>query len=124
GPVAQREHAHVLAAAHSPVVQRPQLGALSFRVPSAEVVAEGEDALLRPRPLLVAPRAAECGVEAMLLDRVEQCRRLEPVARGARPRLLDDATLLDRLLHARDDQLLAELGHAAIAELDDLADVV
>src|SRR4051794_14172775 len=63
GPVAQREHAHVLAAADAPVVDAPQLGALAARVPGAEVVAEGEDPLLRAGALLVAaggppPRAA------------------------------------------------------------------
>ena len=60
----------------------------------------------------------------MLLDRVEQRRRLEPVARRARAGLLDDAALVDRLLHGRDDQPLAELGDAAVAELDHLGEVV
>src|SRR5206468_7651134 len=88
GPVREGEHADVLAAADAPVVDVPQLGALVARVPAAEVVAEGEDALLGPRALLVAPRAAERGVEAVLLDRVEQRDRLEAIARGARPGLL------------------------------------
>src|SRR4051794_29395114 len=124
GPVAQREHAHVLALADPPVVDAPQLGALAARVPLAEVVAEGEDPLLRPGALLVAARAAERGVEAMLLDRVEQRGRLQPVARRARPGLLDDAAAVDRLLHGGDDQPLAELGDAAVAEVDDLREVV
>ncbi len=50
-----------------------------------------EDALLGAGALLVAARAADRGVEAVLLDRVEQRRGLEPVARGARARLLGDA---------------------------------
>src|SRR3954452_4980287 len=124
GPVRQREHADVLALADPPVVDAPQLGALATRVPLAEVVAEAEDPLLRPRALLVAARAAERGVEAVLLDRVEQRRRLQAVARRARAGLLDDAPAVDRLLHRGDDQPLAELGHAAVAELDDLAEVV
>src|SRR3954452_18781095 len=118
GPVAQREDAHVLAAADAPVVDAPQLGARAARVPLAEVVAEGEDALLGPRALLVAPRAAERRVEAVLLDRVEQRRRLEAVARGVRPGLLDHAAAVDRLLHRGDDEPLAHLAHAAVAELD------
>src|SRR3954471_18042418 len=124
GPVREREDADVLALADAPVVDAPQLGALAARVPLAEVVAEGEDALLGPRALLVAPRAAERRVEAVLLDRVEQRRRLEAAARGVRPGLLDHAAAVDRLLHRGDDEPLAELGHAAVAERDDLGEVV
>src|SRR3984957_16100179 len=51
-PVRQREHAYVLALFDAPVVQVPQLRELVLRVPLAEVVAEGEHALLRPRTLL------------------------------------------------------------------------
>ena len=60
----------------------------------------------------------------MLGDRVEQRDRLQPVARGPRAGLLDDAPAVDRVLHARDDQALAELGDAAVAELDHLREVV
>ena len=49
------------------------------------------------------------------------CRRLRE-ARG--PGLLDDAALVDRLLHGGDDQPLAELGDAPVAVLDDLGEVV
>src|SRR4051794_8408457 len=108
GPVAQREHADVLAAADAPVVEVPQLGPLVARIPAAEVVAEGEDPLLRAGALLVAPRAAERGVEAVLLDGIQQRHGLQPVARRARPGLLDGAALVDRLLHRGDDELLAQ----------------
>src|SRR6478736_3786538 len=124
GPVAQREDADVLAAVDAPVVEVPQLGTLALGVPRAEVVAEGHDPLLGARALLIAPGAAERRVEAVLADRVEQRRRLQPVARGARAGLLDHAPGVDRLLHGGDDQALAELGHAAVAELEDLREVV
>src|SRR3954469_23289551 len=124
GPVAEREDADVLALADAPVVDAPQLRALAARVPLAEVVAEAEDPLLRAGALLVAARPAERGVEAVLLDGVEQRRRLQPVARRARAGLLDDAPAVDRLLHRGDDQPLAERGDAAVAELDDLGEVV
>ncbi len=81
GPVRDREDAHVLALADPAVVDVPQLRALVLRVPLAVLVAEREDALLGPRALLVAPRAAERGVEAVLGDRVEQRRGLQAVAR-------------------------------------------
>src|SRR5436190_17658804 len=70
-PVRDREDAHVLALPHARVVNVPELRPLRARVPLPEVVAEAEDALLRAGALLVAPRAADRGVEAVLLDRVE-----------------------------------------------------
>ena len=124
GPVRDREDADVLALADARVVEIPELGPLRARIPLAEVVAEGEDPLLRAAPLLVAPRPADRRVEAVLLDRVEQRRRLQPVARRARAGLLDDAPLVDRLLHRRDHEALAELGDAAVAVLDRLREVV
>jgi hypothetical protein len=60
----------------------------------------------------------------VLLDRIEQRRRLEPVARRTRAGLLDDAAPVDRVLHRRDDQALAELCDAAVAKLDHLGEVV
>src|SRR5204863_311255 len=60
----------------------------------------------------------------VLLDRVEQRRRLQPVARRARTRLLDDAPLVDRLLHRRDHEPLAELGDTPVAELDRFREIV
>ena len=114
----------MLAATDARVVEVPELGPLRARVPLAEVVAEAEDALLRAGALLVAAGAADRGVEAVLLDRVEQRRRLQLVARGARSGLLDDAARVDRLLHRGDEQRLAELGDAPVAELDHLGEVV
>ena len=61
---------------HARVVQVPQFGALVLRVPLAELVAEREDALLGARLFLVAPGAADAGVEAELGDGVEQRHRL------------------------------------------------
>jgi hypothetical protein len=53
------------------VIQVPQFRALGLGIPLAEFVAEGKDALLGARFLLVAPRAAETGVKAEFGDRVE-----------------------------------------------------
>ncbi len=76
----------MLALADAAIVEAPQLRALALGLPLAELVAEGEDALLRARALLVAAGAAEGRVEAVLGDRIEQRDRLQPVARGARAR--------------------------------------
>ena len=84
GPVAQREHPDVLALVVAAVVEAPQLGPLVLRVPLAEVVAEAEHPLLGPGLLLVAAGTAERGVEAVLLDGVEQRRGLQAVAAGPR----------------------------------------
>src|SRR6266513_4088649 len=52
GPVADREHAHVLARMHARVVQAPELWTLVTRVPLAEFVAQREHALLGARLFL------------------------------------------------------------------------
>ena len=80
GPVGQREHAHVLAGRVAAVVEVPELGALAARVPGAERVAQAEDPLLGAGLLLVAPAAAEHGVELVGLDGVEQRDGLQRVA--------------------------------------------
>ena len=54
-------------------------------------------------------------------QRVEQRHGLQPVAR--RP-VLERPAGVDRVLHARHDQLLAQLGDAAVAELEHLGEVV
>ena len=89
----------MLALADARVVEVPQLGPLRARVPLAEVVAEGEDPLLRAAALLVAAGAADRRVEAVLLDRVEQRRRLQrlrdargPVSSTTRPLSIDSCT--------------------------------
>src|SRR5919197_1137146 len=71
GPVADRKHAHMLAGVHARVVETPKLGPLVARVPLAELVAKGEHPLLGARLLLVAPGAADGGVEAEFADRFE-----------------------------------------------------
>ena len=57
----------------------------------------------------------------MLLDRLEQYRGLEAVARRA---LFLDAPRVDRLLHRGDDQLLVDRLDQAVAEIDHLGEVV
>src|SRR6185436_14814240 len=54
------------------VQQVPELGPLMLGVPLTFGIPEREDALLGTRALLVAPRAAEGGVEVSRLERVEQ----------------------------------------------------
>ena len=114
----------MLAALVAAVVQPPQFRPLVLRVPLTELVAMAVHALLGTGALLVAPGPAEDGIEAMLRDGVEQGDGLQRVAAGTWTGVLDDPTGVDRVLHRRDDELDTELLHRAIAELDQLGEVV
>jgi hypothetical protein len=89
----------------------------------AELVTEGEHALLGAGALFVAAPAPESRVEATRLQRVEQGPRLQLVAGGAGI-ILADATRVDRLLHGGDDQLMTGIGDPPVPELDDLREVM
>src|SRR6185503_6447649 len=124
GPVADREDAHVLALLDPPVVKAPELGSLVARVPAAERVAVTEDPLLCAGLFLIAPSAAEKGVEAVLGDRVEQGDGLKAVARRVVTRLLFHPSEVARGLDGRDDEPLAELFDAPVAERERFREVV
>ena len=72
GPVVQREDPDVLTGGVPAVIEVPQLRTLPAGLPAAEGVAQADDAFLGPRAVLVAPGAAEDGIEAMLGDGVQQ----------------------------------------------------
>src|SRR6185295_13816298 len=116
GPVADRKDAHVFARMHARVIEAPQLGALVLRIPLTELVAEREHALLGARLLLVAPGAADTGVELLRSDGFEQGDRLGHVAALVRPPQLDGATP-NRVLHRTYEQPHAQFRDASIAEL-------
>ena len=122
GPVAEREHPHVLTGSVLAVVKVPQLGSLVARVPLAELVTQAEDALLRARLLFVAPPAAEDGVEAVLGDGIEQRQGLQRVARAVGS--IAQTTIVDVVLHRRDVQPRCEPGHGGIAVREHLRKVV
>ena len=68
-------------------------------------------------------RAAEGGVETVGIDGVEQCGGLQTVPRGDRTRV-SDATLVDGILHLRDEQSRPLCIHLGVAILEDLLEVV
>src|ERR1700676_4173309 len=72
GPVRQRKHAQALSGALAGVVERPELGALLLGVPAVLGGAERKNALLGTTLLLVAPRAAEGRIEAVLVERLAE----------------------------------------------------
>src|SRR6266566_6251042 len=76
-PVGKREDPDAFSFVHTRVVQVPELGALVFRVPLPERIAERIDALLGPGFFLIPPRAAEGCIVAALRQGVEQSPRLQ-----------------------------------------------
>src|SRR5687768_8551449 len=122
GPVADGERADVLAHGVAAVVQVPQLGALVARVPLAELVTEAQDALLGTGLVLVTAAAAEDGVELVGLDGVQQRNGLQRVAGAVGA--LGQLAAVNELLDAADDELQAQPFDGAVAEVDDLGEVV
>src|SRR4029078_11532729 len=86
------------------------------RVPLAAAIAEGEDALPGARLLLVAPGAAERGVESALRERLQQSLRLqrEGVLLAGVVERVDP--FFERALVAMDDEPQPMLRDVAIAE--------
>ncbi len=113
----------MLARVHARVVQIPQLRPLVSGIPLAEAVAEREDALLGAGLFLVAPRAADAGVEAELFDGVEQGHRLVAVAAFV-GRAQQHPAAGDGRLDRTHDQPLAELCDAPVAKVDDFGKIV
>src|SRR5699024_3723989 len=104
------------------VVDVPQLGALAAGVPAAELIAQGEDPLLRPGLVLVSAGPAEDRVEAAGGDGVYERLRLQgvpcPVGAFAQP------TIIDVVLDLRHREVEAEALRGLITEADDLREVV
>ena len=93
----------------------PQFGTLVFRVPLAEVVAVGEEALFGAGFLLVAAAATEAGVVLVELDGVEQGDSLEFVAGGVGAFFFNDAAAVDGVLDGADDEGGADEFHELVA---------
>ena len=87
-------------------------------------VAQREDPLLRARPLLVAPRAAERRVVAAGLERVEQRLGLEQAAAARRAQDERLRAFGDRFLVGVHDQPHAHLFGVPVAEVDHLLELV
>ena len=105
GPVGEREDADAFAGIDAAVEEVPELGALVLGVPLAGVVAEGKDALLGARFFFVAACSAECCVEAVLAQAVEQRRGLEQPAAALGAELRRGSRRRRVPLVAPDDQL-------------------
>ncbi len=113
----------MLARPHAALVELPELGPLALGVPLPEGVAERQHALFGSGLVLVAPGAAEGGVEAVLVDGVEQRGRLQPVARGHRAGV-GDAALVDGVLHLGHEEPGAQRVHLRVPVVEHLGEVV
>jgi hypothetical protein len=83
GPVREREYPDRFALVFPGIVEVPEFGALALRVPAMAGRTEGEDPLLGAAFLLVAARAAESHVEAVMVERRLQRLGLHDVGIGA-----------------------------------------
>ena len=108
-PIRERENANAFALVMAAVVKIPKFGALVFRVPLAERIAEGIDALFGAGFFLVAARAAESGIETAFGQRVEQRARLQQAAAFLRAQRVGVRAFIERLLILVDDQLRADV---------------
>jgi len=105
----------VFAGIFAAVEEVPKFRALVFRVPLAEIVAVGEEALFGTGFFLVAAATAEAGVVLVGLDGVEQGDGLQFVARGVGAFFFDHATGIDGILDGSDDEGGADEFHEFIA---------
>ncbi len=83
--------------------------------------AEGEDALLGARLLLIAPRAAEGGIEAVFVQRLAQRHRLHDVGVRVGPVVERVDPIADTFLVHVNQKLKPELARHAVAKRDHLA---
>src|SRR5579862_5778606 len=79
-PIREWKDSNALAFIQAGIENVPQLRPLILGVPLAQRIAEGVDALLGPRFLLVAARAAERRIEAALSQSVQERFGLEQAA--------------------------------------------
>ena len=121
GPIGQRKHPNRFAGIDARVEQVPQFRPLVARVPGVALGAKREDAFLGPALLLVAPRAAECGIEPVLVQRLLERLGLHDV--GVQGRAGGDR--IDAALHAvlvdMDDQIEREPAGGLVAKRNHLA---
>ena len=101
-----------------PLIESPQLRPLVPRVPAVRGRSKRKYALLRPALFLVAPRAAEGRIEAVLVERLLERFRLHHVGVDGRSvRERPDAGA-QAVLVGVDDQVETEFGGATIAKRD------
>ncbi len=123
-PVGERKDAEVLAVLLAAVEDIPEFGPLVLRIPLAEGIAVGEEALFRPGFFLVATATAERGIVLARFEAFEERDRLQPVAAGEGAGFLDHFSFVDGLLHRGDHELRAEIFDEAVAVFHGLGKIV
>src|SRR5581483_3783392 len=124
GPIGERKDANALAGTDASVVQIPQLRTLIFGVPLTSVVAEGENALFRARALFIAARSAECGIEAVGTQTIEQSLCLQQSAAALRSQSYWVCAFCKSVFITPDDKVQPKLACVLIAKGEHLAEFV
>src|SRR4051794_24872549 len=123
-PVGKRKDADALAFIDPAVKEVPQLWPLIFRVPLAKGIAKGKNALLGARLFLIPARSADCSVNSILRQRIEQGFGLEQGAAFARAQPERISAHRDGLMISVDDQLHAQFAAGPIAKLDHFTEFI
>src|SRR6185312_5241802 len=116
-PVGKRKDADALAFIDPAVKEVPQLWPLIFRVPLAKGIAKGKNALLGARLFLIPARSADCSVNSILRQRIEQGLGLEQGAAFAWAQPERISAHRDGLMIGMDYQLHAQFAAGPIAKL-------
>ena len=108
-PITDREYTNILALVDASVIDIPQLRTLQFWIPFSKVVADRKDAFLGTGLFLIAPGAADAGIEFELGDGIQERVCLQPVAAGEFTARLGKPTLTDGILHFSHDEFCTNL---------------
>src|SRR4029077_356680 len=100
------------------VVDAPELGPLVLGVPGMARGAEGEDTILGAAFLLIAPRSAEGGIEAILVQGLFEALGLHHLRMQGRTAVEGIDAALDAVLVHMDDQIQAETLGRLVPEPD------
>src|ERR1700687_2043254 len=75
GPIGQRKHPQALSPALAAVIETPGFGALALRIHAVLGVTKRKHPSLGPRAFFAPPRAAECSIESVEIERLPQGMR-------------------------------------------------
>ena len=107
-----------------PIEEMPEFGALMARLPLAKGIAMGEDALFGACLFFITARAADRGVNPQFGEGVQQCNRLQGVARRIGSTLFAHAPGANLILHRTDNEPHACALRQRISKLQRLDKVV
>src|SRR6185503_19789555 len=117
-PVGEWKDADTLPLIVTAVIEAPKLRTLIPWVPLPGRIPEGVNALLGPRLLLVPACSAEGRIKAAVCQRIEKRARLQQPAAPLGSKRVGIGAFVQSFAVGMHDQLCADLGDVAVAELD------